>query len=155
MARKRLGYEDASVLSQKVDRRGLTRQTFQILRKIAEVDDIMVPERQKRVFEVHPELCFMSLAGRPMRHAKKRRAGLEERRELLASLVGRGPLDRALGALTRSEAAHDDVLDAIVAAWTARCHALGRSVSLPVVPESDARGLRMEMVYPGPRANGA
>lgn len=35
--------------------RGISRQTFEILSKIREVDEQMTPELQNRVYEVHPE----------------------------------------------------------------------------------------------------
>ena len=41
----------------------------------------------------------------------------------------------------------DDVLDAIVAAWTASRVVTGIAVRLPIDPERDESGLRMEIVY--------
>jgi predicted RNase H-like nuclease len=46
-----------------------------------------------------------------------------------------------------SGAGADDVLDALVAAWTAWRHARGLSERAPESSELDPRGLRMEMVY--------
>lgn len=45
-------------LSLKVQGKSLSRQAFEIISKIREVDDLMTPELQTRVFEVHPELSF-------------------------------------------------------------------------------------------------
>lgn len=91
-----------------------------------------------RVIEVHPELSFQALAaeqGRPtpLRHAKTTWDGLVERLALLHGAHLRPT--RSLGGLGR--ASPDDVLDATVAAWTARRHALGQSVPVPSEPPRD------------------
>ena len=44
-------------------------------------------------------------------------------------------------------AAADDVLDSVIAAWSARRVADGAFHVIPVAPLLDSRGLRMEMVY--------
>lgn len=38
-----------------------SKQCFAILPKIREVDRFMTPERQRSVFEIHPELCFLGM----------------------------------------------------------------------------------------------
>jgi|SRR5882724_1204442 len=50
----------------------LSKQAFAIMPKIKDVDDSMSPELQKRVYEVHPELCFYELNGqKPIARGKK------------------------------------------------------------------------------------
>src|SRR5690606_30495262 len=71
---------------EKPDDRGISRQTFAILPKIDEMDRVLTSELQRRVVEVHPELCFAEANGRPMQHSKKRTAGRVERATLLARL---------------------------------------------------------------------
>ena len=44
---------------------GLSIQAFNILPKIREVDRVMTPALQHRVYEAHPELAFQALAGQP------------------------------------------------------------------------------------------
>lgn len=52
---------------------GLSRQAFNILPKIAEVDAAVDPAMQSLVREVHPELCFAQAQdGTPMSHPKRR-----------------------------------------------------------------------------------
>jgi predicted RNase H-like nuclease len=41
-----------------------------------------------------------------------------------------------------------DYLDALAAAWTALCLFEGRGQRVPLSPEKDGRGLRMEIWYP-------
>jgi predicted RNase H-like nuclease len=50
---------------------GVTRQAFGIAGKLKEVDDAMTPALQGRVVEVHPELSFLAMAGRPARRAAR------------------------------------------------------------------------------------
>lgn len=106
-----------------------SRQLWNILYKIREVDEAMTPRLQRRIREAHPEVSFALLGGAPMRFPKKTREGLAERR----ALVGPGPKLRG--------ATEDDVLDAC---------ALLRSAMHPsrVLGDGkrDARGLRCEIV---------
>ena len=60
-------------------------QSFVIMDKIRQVDDLVTPAMQKRVREIHPEVAFYVLNGeRPVEHNKKTLAGRNERIALLA-----------------------------------------------------------------------
>ncbi len=144
-----LDYDQTNVLSRSLLNKGISKQAFAIFPEIAEVNRVMTPNLQKRVIEVHPEVCFWALAGqRPMEYPKKRPEGFEERRNhLLEALKGAYVPMRQEAGRVAPPAKADDVLDAIVAARTARRFAEGRSGRLPSSPPTDARGLRMEMVY--------
>jgi Protein of unknown function (DUF429) len=66
--------------------KGISRQAFNILSKIREVDDLLNarPELRLVMREIHPELCFYELAGgKPMTNGKTSRLGKEERRAAL------------------------------------------------------------------------
>ncbi|MBA3416526.1 MAG: DUF429 domain-containing protein [Chloroflexia bacterium] len=140
-------YAAASQRSRSMTGGGVSQQAFAIFPKVLEVNWCLTPAQQGRVFEVHPEVCFWALGGRPMAHAKATADGFEERRALLSEALGVAiPERRAAGALAKPAAA-DDVLDALVAAWSARRDALGQSGRLPKEPQIDGRGLRMEIVY--------
>jgi len=123
---------------------GMSRQAYGILPKIAEVDDLMTPRIQKRVFEVHPELSFMEMnRSQPMALSKVRAGGLLARMRLLADdglIVG---LEDLVGDLGKSSL--EDVMDAIAVAWTADRKIREDAVRVPERPERDVRGLRMEM----------
>ena len=124
---------------------GMSRQAFGILPKIREVDELMTPEVQETVREIHPELCFYGLSGHPMRYKKKSTEGKAERLSALqGSFSGVG---RALGVFPRSQARSDDVLDAYAAAWTALRIAENAARRIPPHPPIDAKRLRMEMWY--------
>ncbi len=141
-------YEEALELSRSLTDKGISRQGFAIYRKVAEVNRVVTPEQQRSVFEVHPEVSFWALAGRrPMEHHKSTPEGYEERRALLASAFPVPIPTREEARGLARPATPDDVLDAIVAAWTAQRHAEGQAGRLPTDPPTDARGLRMEIVY--------
>jgi predicted RNase H-like nuclease len=108
---------------------GLSIQAFSLLPKIEEVDS-WLPKAPSRVVEVHPEVTFRQLAGRPL-PPKKTWAGAEQRRELLEhmGITLTGSLGEA------GKAAVDDVLDAAAAAWTARRVHLGTALPFPNPPE--------------------
>jgi predicted RNase H-like nuclease len=144
-----LDYNRANALSRSLLHKGISKQAFAIIPKIAEVNRFMTPGVQERVVEIRPEVCFWSLARqRPMVHAKRRAEGFEERRKhLIGALEGIHVPTRQEAGRAAPPAKADDVLDAIAAAWTARRFAGDRSHRLPPSPPTDERGLRMEMVY--------
>jgi predicted RNase H-like nuclease len=82
-----------------------------------------------------------------MRFGKRTPEGFEERRSLLQTEFEIEIPIRSLMRSFFSQAGPDDVLDAMVAAWSARRFAEGRAERFPAVQERDELGLRMEMVY--------
>lgn len=113
----------------------MSRQTFNILPKIAEVDALMTPSLQSRVVEVHPEVSFGAMAGAAMSHGKRTAPGRAER--LAALGLSAVPVVRG--------AAADDVLDSLAVLWTAQRVARGSERRLGDGAR-DSRGLRMEIV---------
>ncbi len=127
--------------------RGLSKQCFGILPKIRDVDQLMTPELQRKVSEVHPELSFLALNENfPLRRAKRTPEGRAERLELLVR-GGFAPLLAQLLGTRVEGAAADDLLDACAACWSARRMAEGAAVRLPPEPHRDARGLCMQIGY--------
>lgn len=112
----------------------LSQQAWALIPKIVEAEAIA--ERDKRVVEVHPEVSFRHLAGRPLAWSKKSWNGLLLRRDLLAG-AGIALPDLIPGV---AGAAADDVVDPAAAAWLARRIATGAGRSLPDPPQlSDGR----------------
>jgi predicted RNase H-like nuclease len=60
-------YEEANLTSIAIQGKGISKQTFAILPRIKEVDDLLAkrPDLHRKVFEVHPELCFAAWSGSP------------------------------------------------------------------------------------------
>lgn len=145
-------YTVASATSREVIGKGISRQAFALFPKMREAHEVITPALQERVFEIHPEVSFCSLAGHPMINYKARAEGFEERRDLLnleLDLVDPIPERHVVSAMvSRFRARPDDYLDATVAAWTAHRVATGTEKRLPVGRvDRAADGLRMEMVH--------
>ena len=143
-------YQEACDVNQRLTGKRLSVENWNIIPKIREMDCLLFDDAsaRDRIREIHPELCFWGLAGCPMQHAKKRSEGLSERIQLLQSIYP-GTADiiaHALSTYRRKDVARDDILDALAAAVTGL---IGRQnlASIPEEPESDERGLCMEMVY--------
>ena len=140
-----VSHPEASALRRAVEGKGMSLQSFGITGKVQEVDIALHAhqDRQEGVYEVHPELCFTQLnGGQPMVFAKKTPAGRSERLRLLAEQFGDAPA-RLLDQRVRRDVGADDVLDALVALWSAVRIGRGEHTSLPTVPDRDARGRRM------------
>jgi predicted RNase H-like nuclease len=121
---------------------GISIQTFGILPKIREVDEL---PSHKRVVEVHPELSFYEMnGGVPIREPKKSAGGHRLRVRLLekAWLVKLAPFlesrPRGVG--------RDDLIDAMAVCWTAERVLEKSAIRIPARPLRDSRGLRMEIV---------
>src|SRR5262249_7271466 len=132
---------------------GLSVQAFNIMSKMREVDRVMTPALQHRVYEAHPELAFRTLAGRPMQYRKKTVAGREERVRVLEQAAHplfqgiRSAVAQALRGFPRTQVAPDDILDAYVLVGTARRIWQAQGQRVPCVPACDQKGLRMEIWY--------
>jgi predicted RNase H-like nuclease len=112
----RRDYSEVLRISRKACDRGISKQAYYLLEKIAEVDHFVRGNRAEETFEVHPECSFTEMAGHPMRHGKKTAAGKRERLSVLSPIfpdVSEKLEDRAAGV------GKDDVLDAYAALWTA------------------------------------
>jgi predicted RNase H-like nuclease len=128
----------------------VSKQAFAISDSIAAVDDLLrnVPEARETVVESHPEVCFRAFAGEPLEHSKKTAGGYAERMRTLAAFdADAPPVVQAVAEATAGEqVAVDDVLDAVVLAYTAT-PGPGQLRSLPPDPPRDPKGLPMQIVY--------
>jgi len=142
-------YESASEKNLKVTGRKLSRQTWGLVPKIREVDDLMRSYSQAKyvVREAHPELLFCGLAGGPMGGNKQTREGFAERMTILQLFEPEAKSLIATAFLTHGgfEAGRDDLVDAFVLAICAQ-HP-GRLKTLPENPPTDPKGIPMQMVY--------
>jgi predicted RNase H-like nuclease len=125
----------------KRDGAGVSRQLWNILPKIAELDRFVTPERQGAIREAHPELAFARLNGGAVLPGKKTREGRALRRDLIEA-GGFDAIDAWFARLRGSGAAADDLLDACALALAAR-----EPRRVEGAREIDARGLRMEIWY--------
>lgn len=130
-------YDEACAAARQLTGRAISMQTFHIGAKIREWDDLTRPAR---VVEVHPELSLRSLAPDVAFAPKRTVRGAGQRIAALARWIHPSTALAALPAGARL----DDVLDALVAAWSAARHA--RGVAELVGVERDDRGHPMGVV---------
>jgi predicted RNase H-like nuclease len=130
-------HASASAENRRLTGQGISRQAYGLRPKLLQVDE-WARQTRRRVVEVHPEVCFAELAAAPLTTRKTTWAGAATRRGLLATagIV----LPEELGT-AGEQAAVDDVLDAAVAAWTARRVARGQARCVPDPPQRFSDGL--------------
>lgn len=130
-------HRTASARNRALTGEGISIQAFSLKPKLHQVQQ-WVRQTHYRVVEVHPEVSFARLAGAALTVRKSTWAGAECRRRLLADagVLPAGELDEA-----GRRAGVDDVLDAAVAAWTARRVLLGQAHPRPDPPEIFSDGL--------------
>jgi predicted RNase H-like nuclease len=115
-------FAEACERAQTLTGKAISRQSFALRKRILELDTLA--EQDERIVEVHPEVSFCTLAGRPLLHSKHTPEGLAERRELLEAAGVELP------AAPRG-VPEADLLDAAVAAWTAARYAHEDARPLP------------------------
>ena len=124
---------------------GLSKQAWNLVPKIRQIDDWISPSKQLYVREAHPELAFQRLNHGACPPPKRSREGKAARLELLTHA---GLLDRAAWPdLPKSSAKADDILDAAVLVLTAAAILNGTATCLTEAPQKDARGLAMEIWF--------
>jgi len=144
-------YETACEINKNKLGKKIRWQTWNISKKIKEVDDFLIENHDARrnIRETHPEICFWGLAGgRAMQISKKDKHGFEERFDLLKKVFppAESIVDAAMKKFLRKHVAKDDILDSLSAAIVAGCY--NESIkTTPEIPELDELGLPMEMVF--------
>lgn len=120
-------WEDANRASREVSGKGLSKQTWNLVPKIREIDDLWTPDLRETLSEGHPELSFAQMAGEPVMSKKSTPEGQHERTLLLIEHVGSN-VEAIIAECPRSWRA--DAVDALAVAWTARRIACGQATIL-------------------------
>ena len=143
-------YEEASENNFKLTGKKISKQTWNISKKIREVDELLAELKNAngKIRESHPEICFWALAGgKPMDFPKKSNQGIKERLQLLQNHC---QLSEAIFSEAqqepRKDLAKDDILDALALAITAAAP-VETLCTIPEIPERDDRNIAMEIVY--------
>lgn len=141
-------YAEASAINFERSGLKLSKQTWNIMPKIREVDHLLRENdlAREKFMEVHPEVLFRGLTGAPMTMPKKTAEGFAERLDVLEQYLpdAETVIDAALRDFPRKQVVRDDIVDALVIAIVAR---IGNFESLPAIPDVDAEGLPMRIVY--------
>ena len=137
-------------LNRSVLEKSLSAQSINIIPKIRELDEFLDEHREYKnvLCESHPELCFTRLNGRALMMKKKTVEGLEERRRILEKYLKNGMMDGIQVRAKELNCMPDDIMDAVCLAVSAALKAHGMCETIPEEPETDARGIVMQMVVP-------
>ncbi len=119
-------YAAACATARAVSGRALSKQAWNLLPKIAEVDSLADDER---IHECHPEVSFALMAGAAVSARKKSPDGAAQRRDLLRRAFDLG----AAWTPPRLAGAPDDILDALACAWSAVRIASAHGLTLGLV----------------------
>ncbi len=150
-------HSNASSTNRRYTGKGLSKQSFNIMPKIKEVDGFIqssiyrLHKGKSVIREAHPEVCFWGLSGGlEMRHSKKEYLGKCERVQLLKRYLPEAEvlLSHAREGNRKGQVADDDMIDALCCAVTAM-HSDFLS-TFPTQPEVDSKGVVMEIVYCDP-----
>lgn len=106
-------YQSALAAARAATGRGISKQTFNIMHKVAELDDLLDSGTPCSLIEVHPECTFKMLNADRNLPSKKTVDGLVIRRRLLTEHFDI-PLHAPKGASI------DDLLDAYAVLWSAQ-----------------------------------
>ena len=140
---KAKSYDEANTIS-KSKGLGISKQSWNLVPKINELDQILQIKIRPQIYESHPELCFQTMNDGELKFSKKEKLGIKERRNILTKNgFDRKFLDRNL---KKNKNFHsDDFLDACALSWTAKRIMNEKNINLPEDPKKDELGIIMQM----------
>ena len=134
--------------------KSLAKQSIAIIPKIREVDEFLTshPEYKNRILESHPELDFSRLNGSVLMSRKKEEPGPSERIAVLSEFLDKKDLLGIYDKAKELKCNQDDLIDAICLAVTGALYAHGQCKTIPEKPQSDEKGLLMQLTVPMKRS---
>lgn len=132
---------------------GLSIQAFHLIPSIRQLDELLTPAMQERIWESHPELSFTAITGTPICASKHTRKGSMQRIAALSHAFGLSPaametlVDDLRRMLHMPTAATRDIIDAFALAWSAWRSVRGCAEVCIGEPATDSRGLFMAIRY--------
>ena len=115
---KAKNYQEANKINKKQGL-GLSKQSWNLIPKIKELEILMQQNNRPLIFESHPEISFQEMNNKELNYSKKERLGIEERKKILESNGFEIEfLNKHLREKNRNFK-HDDFLDACAISWSA------------------------------------
>lgn len=141
-------YSQANEYSKKMFQVGIPKQTWAIMPKIAEVDNLLKSDGAAAIAfsEIHPEILFWSLNNLvEMKYKKSTSYGFLERVKHISKVLPKTyeNLEEAYNNHSNN-VQPDDLVDALVACLFAR---VGATRSFPALETYDSVGLRMQILH--------
>ena len=142
-------HQEASAMTMAISNRKVTRQTMNILPRIREVDGLLQQSSglSARMSEVHPELVFMEMNGKPIAESKRSAEGRARRLKCLHDVFGSDAVESCIEMIDGTPIKLDDLMDASACCWSAGRIGRGTHHALPSNPELDSTGLPMTISY--------
>lgn len=128
-------FGEANAISRERLGSGVSRQAYDLRRRILEVDAHLREDLPYEIVEVHPDVSLAELAGEPVPSRKKSAEGAAARRELLAGAGIHAPTSAPTGVAT------DEMLDACAAAWSAHRVKTGAARTVPESAQTFSDGV--------------
>jgi predicted RNase H-like nuclease len=131
-------YREALAVSRATTGRGMSKQTFNIMPKVAELDRLINDSNRDSVIEVHPECAFKTMNCDKKLLSKKTSEGRIARRRLLDEHFDIPPSAPAGASI-------DDMLDAYAVLWSTMRFRRGEHRTFGD-GRRDARGIEMRII---------
>lgn len=128
-------FGEANAISRERLGSGISRQAYDLRRRILEVDAHLREDLPYEIVEVHPDVSLVELAGEPLASRKKSAEGATARRELLAGAGIHVPTSAPTGVAT------DEMIDACAAAWSAHRVKTGAARTVPESAQTFSDGV--------------
>ncbi len=142
-------YGKASQINHDFSGKKLSKQSFYLMPKIREANDFLIAHKQASMlfYESHPELCFARMTPKVLPNKKT----FQGRKQRLDILKNADPqmirlYHEAVHKYKRKWVNYDDILDALVLAFTARKGVQGLQF-LPQKAQYTQQGLRMQLAF--------
>lgn len=137
-------YEEANKIN-KTKGMGLSKQSWNLVKKIKEVDDYIKNSEETIIFESHPEIIFQTMKEDKITTKKKNIEGIIERRNLLEKKgLNKAFIKENLEARDNFYK-KDDFIDACSLFWSASRVALNKEIRIPDKIFTDADGIIMQI----------
>ena len=137
-------YEEANKIN-KSKGMGLSKQSWNLVKKIKEVDEYIRNSNKTIIFESHPEIIFQIMKRDKVSSKKKNKEGIIERRNLLIkSGFDKVFLERNLSAKDNFYK-QDDFIDACSLFWSANRAIANSEVKIPNDTVLDSEGIIMQI----------
>ena len=139
-------YAESSAENERILGKKLTSQSHAFSKMVRQVDKFLAENKfwQNRLVESHPEVAFQLLnGGKGLNHSKHTDEGIQERVAILQQ-YGVDPIPLFAEFAPKQ---HEDVLDALCLAVSAKLGCENGFQTIPENPVSDGRELKMQMAF--------
>ena len=137
-------YDEANKLNKKYGL-GLSKQSWNLVPKIKELDLILKSKKKTKIYESHPELIFQEMNNGFLEFKKKEKRGIDERYKILINNGFESNFIKEFLQEKKRNYNSDDFLDACALFWSAKRTLKGKNFNIPLEPTIDSQGILMQM----------